>query len=361
MVDNVQQFLDAARKASVIDKSAYAELREFHRTISAEELNSRTPYSQRDNAVPNLDDDRTSYSSESPRFIRGFHDVLITLGIVSALGGLLYLLGSIAAIVAIVILSEIFVRRQRLALPAFTLTLATLFVVSLAMIPVLAESAKPPVIKIFLAQVVSMVVYYWRYRVPIALAGLIATFFGLVFVIVLYAFGFEEFTREYPRTAGAIGLVFAAGMFAVAMRYDFSDRMRETRRSDVAFWLHLVTAPALLFSAFLLVFGEDGFWWSGDPQIHEALAAIGMITVMAMLGIIIDRRAFVTAGMISLGVAFGIITQETSWQISSVVAFCFFAVGIVVLLLGSGWRSLRRFFLSGMPDNIKFIVPPVID
>ena len=39
-------------------------------------------------------------------------------------------------------------------------------------------------------------------------------------------------------------LVFAAGIaiFTYAMRWDISDRARQTRRSDVAFWLHLLAA-----------------------------------------------------------------------------------------------------------------------
>ena len=32
-------------------------------------------------------------------------------------------------------------------------------------------------------------------------------------------------------------------IFAVAMRFDMSDRARQTRRTDIAFWLHLLAAP----------------------------------------------------------------------------------------------------------------------
>ncbi|MGI9402704.1 MAG: hypothetical protein ACR2O0_15715, partial [Rhizobiaceae bacterium] len=61
--------------------------------------------------------------SESPRFVRGFHDILITIGITAALAGLWGLLGNIAVMIATIGLAEILILRQRLALPAFCLTL----------------------------------------------------------------------------------------------------------------------------------------------------------------------------------------------------------------------------------------------
>ena len=46
-----------------------------------------------------------------------------------------------------------------------------------------------------------------------------------------------------------VGLVFVLiaglGVFTLAMWWDRSDRVRQTRRSDVAFWLHLLAAPMI--------------------------------------------------------------------------------------------------------------------
>ena len=61
--------------------------------------------------------------SEAPRFIRGFHDVLITIGLVIALSGLSALTNILVVIVGAWVLAEILVKRQRLALPAVALTL----------------------------------------------------------------------------------------------------------------------------------------------------------------------------------------------------------------------------------------------
>ena len=165
--------------------------------------------------------------------------------------------------------------------------------------------------------------------------------------------------NTHPRLIGLIGLALTFGMFAVALRFDTADRMRVTRRSDVAFWLHLTTAPLLLYSAFAVLFGSDGFWWSDKPSAAEAMAAIGIVTLMVLIGIIIDRRAFVTSGLISLGAALAIITREIGVDISSITAFAFLAVGVIVLLLGSGWQQLRAMFVEAMPEAIRSRVPPV--
>ncbi|MBB3309220.1 hypothetical protein FHT78_000949 [Rhizobium sp. BK196] len=65
--------------------------------------------------------------TETPRFVRGFHDVLITIGILIVLPGLWGLASLYAVLPAILVLAEILVKRQRLALPAVVLTLAVFF------------------------------------------------------------------------------------------------------------------------------------------------------------------------------------------------------------------------------------------
>jgi hypothetical protein len=42
-------------------------------------------------------------------------------------------------------------------------------------------------------------------------------------------------------------------VFAAAMSFDLSDRDRMTRRSDCAFWLHLLAAPLIVHSLISLI------------------------------------------------------------------------------------------------------------
>ncbi len=48
-------------------------------------------------------------------------------------------------------------------------------------------------------------------------------------------------------------LLLGIGMFLFAMWWDASDRARLTRRSDVAFWLHLLAAPMIAHPIFTLL------------------------------------------------------------------------------------------------------------
>jgi len=79
---------------------------------------------------------------------------------------------------------------------------------------------------------------------------------------------------------------------------------------------------------------------------------------MILIGILIDRRAFVTSGLLSLGAAFYVLTDQFGIDVSSITAFSLLAVGIVVLLLGTGWQSLRKVILGAMPTSLTASLPP---
>ncbi|MGB7288003.1 MAG: hypothetical protein WBC71_13830 [Salaquimonas sp.] len=301
---------------------------------------------------------------EAPRLVRGFHDVLITIGLLTALGGLWALGSSLAVIPAVAILAEIFVRRQNLALPAFVLTLVLTAAVQDFLFNMMNVAETPLILSgVFLTQVLALGLFYWRYRVPVALASLIIAGFLVAFFLAISAYqqatGIPFDQESNARIFGLIGLLLAAGLFWVALRYDLKDRNRITRRSDVAFWLHLATAPLLLYSMFLAIFGSNGFWWSSNPTASDAIIAIVLITIMILVGIIIDRRAFVTSGLLSLGVALYTITASVGITLSSIGAFSFLAVGIIVLLLGTGWHFLRKTVVRKLPEQMQAMLPPV--
>lgn len=363
-MNDVVSFLKIARERSAIDEATHGRLQALHQELAGTASTDAAGGVFSELAEPsNADDGTLPDASEAPRFIRGFHDILITIGIIIALGGLWALASAIAVIPAVVLLAEWFVRRQRLALPAFTLTVMLVLSVGVAMEGAIGNAGNLTGIAIFLAEVAALSLFYWRYRVPVALAALIWAGFSLAFFLILAAVGGgatpNSLFSNHPRLIGVIGLVVTLAMFAVALRFDAADRLRVTRRSDVAFWLHLVAAPLLLYSAFAVLLGPDGFWWADKPDASEAMAAIGIVTLMVLVGIIIDRRAFVTSGLISLGVALAVIMRETGIDISSITAFAFLAVGVIVLLLGSGWQQLRALFVGAMPDAIGARVPPV--
>ena len=320
-------------------------------------------------AAPGDDDFTPEEASEAPRFVRGFHDILITIGVVAALAGLWGLvpgllgidpgnpLSSGAVLAGVVLLSEILVRRQRLALPAFVLTGFFTVAGFVFFIPVIEGSlGDAGGLLIFLILPLLLTLYFLRYRVPVALATMLVLLIAFCFVMIhaLFDVALSEAETRMPLVTLVTVVLAAFTLFGLAMAFDMSDPGRVTRRSDVAFWLHLAAAPALLFALSALILGQErGVWWIGEPDLREAIVAIGLVVLMMLIGIVIDRRGFVTAGLISLGVAVYVIASQIGFDYSSLGAFAVLAVGIIVLALGTGWRRLRGIILVALPQGLR--------
>jgi hypothetical protein len=307
--------------------------------------------------------------AESPRFIRGFHDILITIGAVAALSGLWGLGTVLVVLPAGFLLAEFLVRRQRLALPAFAIAVFTavagLYLGLMAADGFLGKAEGASGLLFAFAGMLSALGLYWlRYRVPIALAGLVLSVAVVLYSLVLLALS-TPLSLDAPgaasvRTVSAIALVFALAMFATAMGFDLTDPRRLTRRSDVAFWLHLMTAPLLMYSLFGVLLGSEAgaIWWSEEPDARDAAIALLIVGALVLTGIAIDRRAFVTAGLISLGAALYTLIARNGMDFTNLFAFTVFAVGIIVLVLGTGWQRLRRVILAVLPAPVAQALPP---
>lgn len=323
-----------------------------------------------------LDDSNPLEDTEAPRFVRGFHDVLITIGIIVLLVGLWGLANRYVSLLAIVILAEILVRRQRLALPAVVLTIALIVwlfhtVVSyVGSTQGLVDNATIGAIVIAAPFPPLLALFYWRYRVPLALALFLFSLFGLLLAAVFYVVGSvtgsSNVAIDYPITTLSIFLIAALGSFALAMRFDLSDPGRVTRRSDVAFWLHLVTAPALLYSTVLLALrlelASSGAVFTNLTDAlfggyTQAVTVLIAVLVMMLIGLVIDRRAFVTAGLVSLGLATAAILRHNNAGLDKVGFLVLMIVGLVVLVIGIGWADLRRIVVRRLPAGMQLRLP----
>ncbi|OCJ11300.1 hypothetical protein A6U86_22770 [Rhizobium sp. AC27/96] len=314
--------------------------------------------------------------TEAPRFVRGFHDVLITIGIVVLLVGLWGVANHSVSLLAIGILAEILVRRQRLALPAVVLTIALVNWLVQTMIgyvdtmPSLFADFTHGAVVLVAPFPIMLALFYWRYRVPLSLALLLFSLFGLLLAAVFYAvgsmLGSSDVLTDYPLLTLVILFAAALGSFALAMRFDLSDSQRQTRRSDVAFWLHLVTAPALLYSTILLVLrlqlANSGVVFNNLTNVFfggylQAFTVLAVVLVMMLIGLIIDRRAFVTAGLVSLGLATGAILRHNDAGLDKIGFLVLMIVGLVVLVIGIGWADLRRIVVRRLPLSIQGRLP----
>ncbi|ANK86673.1 MULTISPECIES: hypothetical protein [unclassified Rhizobium] len=311
-------------------------------------------------------DERAWSDTETPRFVRGFHDVLITIGVIVALVGLWGLAPLYAVPVAIIVLSEILVRRQRLALPAVSLTVAlfcwTFLLMSRVFTPWTSEIGAD------LTQFVAgfpilLCVYYARYRVPLSLALTIMSTLALVLTLLLrlvqWLSGNPAFFVDHLGVLAAVAFVCALGLFATALYFDLGDRLRRTTRSDIAFWLHLGAAPALLYSTVsLLSFGEAGHIFDLANMSARTPVVVATVAALMLIGLVIDRRAFVTSGLLSLGVAIFSVVRKGNATVDTYIFTTLIVVGAIVLIIGTGWMPLRRLVLRALPPAIANRLPP---
>lgn len=310
--------------------------------------------------------------TETPRFVRGFHDVLITIGVAIALTGITGIASVFATLPAIVVLAEILVRRQRLALPAVALTIAT--VVATVMLTILLTDGAldhiapaPRTLVMLMPLVATLGLFAWRYRVPMAQAGLFMTLAAIALASLFWGLGqllgTQDIFKDWHGLAVAIFFVAALLLFAVAMRYDLSDPRRETRRSDVAFWLHLVTAPALLSATLSLFLHGDSvvpFFVSSHTLRQAAGIIIPVVFLLMAVGVVIDRRAFVTSGLVSLIAALVALLRHGQLQADNTIFLSLLLVGLLVLTIGVGWRALRRRIIGLLPTSVSVALPPVM-
>jgi hypothetical protein len=368
--------LEDAAQAGLLPADGAAKLGEF---LLGRGVDVAVTPAVADPAATGLDTPRASEpaspveESEAPRFIRGFHDILITIGIVVGLVGLGGLASVYAVIPAAIVLAEILVRRQRLALPAVMLTAAVVLAASIAVMPVW-DSLEAPYSDwippgIFATIAVAGFLVYWRYKVPLALAGGLVSLYGTVVYSAALGMrwlsGNPAFFETRPTAlVGFLGL-FAVLVFGTALRFDVADRHRVTRRSDVAFWMHLAAAPAILYTIMAEIYlGNQKGWFSADTNLWQAGAIVAAVLLLMLIGIILDRRAFVTSGLVSFGYAFKVLLSEGGLaealtSADTLVFLTFLAIGVVVLSLGIGWQPLRRVIVGNLPSGLTDLVPPV--
>jgi hypothetical protein len=299
---------------------------------------------------------------EKFRFITGFSDIFVTMGLAlftGALGYFVYKIVGAAAMwgaLAVVTwaLAEFFTRRRRMALPS--IALLTLFAVAVlcgasVVLNGLAGTGEfldfdTPIVLTgsTFAAVAAAALHYLRFRVPITIAVGTAALAGVVFGILLAID--SAFVVRYGRS---IVFVLGLAVFALAMRFDLSDPERATRRTDIAFWLHLLAAP-LIVNPLVGGFGNGGL---------DKTAAIAILAIFAALGLValvIDRRAILVSGLTYAGYAFATLIKDAGLSDHSIPA-TLLALGTFVLVLSAGWRPLRRTLLNLFPAGITRKLP----
>ena len=192
--------------------------------------------------------------------------------------------------------------------------------------------------------------FHWRrFHVPITVAAGAAAVAGLVIALLTAALG-NDIANMRSIVLGFV-LLLGIGMFLFAMRWDSSDPARVTRRSDVAFWLHLLAAPMIVHPVFSLLGLNDG-----NASIGEGLVVILLYIVLGVTAVAIDRRALLVSALAYVLFALqSLFRQFGAVQLN--VALTALVIGSALLLLSAFWHQARQVVVSPLPDALRARLP----
>lgn len=308
---------------------------------------------------------------EQFRLLTGFNDIFVTIAVglvlfaVASLGGgLAPGLGAVLVAIASWCLAEYFTRTRRMALPSIVLLLAFVGAVFTAVLAAATGSTVigPDAVRASYgaglglgasfgvpaaAACAAIAAYaHWRrFMVPITVAA------GAAAVAATAIGGLGMIVPGVPDFFLVALLIAGLSIFALAMMFDARDRARVTRWSDVAFWLHLLAAPAIIHPVFALTGLLDG-----TPEPGAAGLVILVYAALTVVALAIDRRAllvsalgYVIYAIQSLVTGGGAIT--TSFAVTALL------IGGFLVLLSAAWRPIRARVLAWLPGSITERLP----
>ena len=257
-------------------------------------------------------------------------------------------------------LAEFFTRKRRMALPSILLLLAfiggVLSMTGFGLFLIVGEEAleNNERTAALLAAVAAAVaagaawLHWRRFRVPITIAAGAAAVVGVALALIASAVGPTESLDDILL---GFALVMGIGVFLFAMWWDSSDPRRETRRSDVAFWLHLLSAPLIVHPIFTLLGLTDGSATTG-----EAIIVLLVYVAFGVTALAIDRRALLVS---ALAYVLWALTDlfERFGAVELSFALTAFVIGSALLLLSAFWHNARRGVVRTLPANLQSRLP----
>lgn len=297
------------------------------------------------------------------RLLTGFNDIFVAIAAVILLvavgwigGSVQPAVGSFAVAAASWGLAEYFTRERRMALPSIVLLLGFVGGVFAGFATLVSGSdgalqsgnGGEELLAALAAAIAAGAAWlHWRrFRVPITVAAGVGALVG--FAIALLAAAVDD--QQVLLIASLVGGI---AVFATAMWWDGSDPERRTRRSDVAFWLHLLAAPMIVHPIFALLGLTEGSATTG-----EAVIVLLVYLGLGATAVAIDRRALLVSALAyvlwalsDLFERFGAV--ELNFALTALI------IGSALLLLSAFWQGARRMLVAPLPAALRARLPVV--
>lgn len=336
--------------------------------LSPQEAQRFRDYIARDRSTPAVDE-------EHFRLLTGFNDIFVAIAAIILLVAVAWMGNEIpprididgpSPFAGLLVagaawgLAEFFTRKRRMALPSILLLLAFVGGIFAASFLTIVLSVGEEAIRndergmALIASASAAItagaawLHWKRFRVPITVAAGAAAVTALVLGLIASAVGDTESLRDILL---GFGLLLGIGVFLFAMWWDASDPRRQTRRSDVAFWLHLLAAPLIVHPIFSLLGLTDG-----DASTVEAIVVVLVYVAFGITALAIDRRALLVS---ALAYVLWALTDlfERYGAVELSFAMTAFVIGSALLLLSAFWHTARRGVVNTLPETLRSKLP----
>jgi hypothetical protein len=299
-----------------------------------------------------LSSNTQSVDEENFRLISGFNDIFVAIAALLLLFSAGWLgsqlneaLGCLISVCLSWFLSTYFISKKKLALPAIIFLIA--FIVSAIgfTYTILPLNSTDATVWSCAVGAIAAYLHWYKFKVPITVAAGVASATAFLVAIAMTQIPFfKDFFLIYMALSGVI-------TFLIAMYWDSQDKKRTTRKSDVAFWLHLLSAPLIVHPIFIVM----GVLKS-EVSVEKIALVILLYLFLGLVSVAIDRRALMVSALMyvlyaltALFKAYGMISF--SFAISGVF------IGSMLLLLSAFWQKFRIFLLHYIPGTIKKYLP----
>ncbi len=297
-------------------------------------------------------------ADEEPfELFRGFAEIFVSLGIVLLFAGVLTLAAVVEGPLLTLLAAAMawafalyFTRRRRMALPSIVLALFFAAGVGGTAGYLMQDwlDQRGAMLALMALNLAALAAYFRAFKVPFVafLMGLAAG--GIVFVLtdMVVPIGITptSLADAFDLTRGdglpLATLVFGLLALAAGLACDMKDPHRVGRWSATGFWLHILAAPALVNTLALTAYNTGG----GAGRMLLALC----VGLFALLALVIDRRSFLTAGVVYLGILI-------AWALQAGDSAQGFATLMIVLggfltFMGAFWTALRGRLMRALPD-----------
>lgn len=286
------------------------------------------------------------------RFIRGFSDVFIAIGLTLLAfgmaafaglmgGGLIFLVAlGVMALAAIY-----FGRKKRAHLPTLICALSVLFFTQGLFSGLLGGGA----LMTALLTAATMIGFYMVVRFPFCMA-LIA----ISLVYVVFALLGDVAPQILRAHTGWVMALTGSIVLCVALYYDSRDEHRTTRFADNAFWLHLTAAPLLIHGLVVELVRSRAEPLMGLIDVPvldkgDAVLVLAGVAILTIFGLAINRRALIISSLGYAGFALVFLMQGSSLSLGLMLSLTLLILGGAIVLLGTAWHPVRNGIIKVLP------------